>query len=615
MLTVIPLCGFGERFADYGFPIHKPLLPIHGYPMIYTLIDRIKSSSSHILCVCPAAFRNHDLHHPHATFVYLSQPTKGAIDTAVKGIKLFLETSSHDHMCEPVVVMDGDVLYNVDILGLLEPQLASGVHDFSVAVVKDVSQAACFSFITMDEQCTVTQIAEKKRVSDWAITGVYGFANLAKFMHHAVQTLANPMCMQKGEYYMSSLIHVYIEKHLTGKAVVLQPSEVLCCGTPLQLTQMTQYITSTPRRFCFGLNGTLITHDNKPIIRNIEFVRALKKQGHTVIIHAENRDIEHILAKLEIPYDEVYYGRPKADYHIDYNAVPAGSELCKWTGVFPWKTAISARSFNSVTVDPVNSCVRKRSADRDKILAEVEYYRNIPMKVRDLFPVLLEVYDDGYSTELVSGNVASRLYVTETLTDAHLDYIIAALARLHKEDCADTDADALSINGIYFSQRFRQRTLLSRSRFPFATTSTFESLCQRCADFLNAYEQGPSTLCMIHGDPVFTNILFVEGGVRFIDMRGCFNGHVTIYGDPIYDYAKIYQSLVGYDEIVLQHYVSPKYKARMLSVFWDLMGIDPVLRESIRMMTICLLVSLMPLHDEYIAKSCYELAIELDANN
>ncbi len=56
---------------------------------------------------------------------------------------------------------------------------------------------------------------------------------------------------------------------------------------------------------------------------------------------------------------------------------------------------------------------------------------------------------------------------------------------------------------------------------------------------------------IIHGDPTFSNTLVdKENNVWFIDPRGYF-GYTEVYGDPDYDFAKVYYSLVGnYDKFI-----------------------------------------------------------------
>ena len=60
----------------------------------------------------------------------------------------------------------------------------------------------------------------------------------------------------------------------------------------------------------------------------------------------------------------------------------------------------------------------------------------------------------------------------------------------------------------------------------------------------------PKNFCIIHGDPTFSNTLIDQNlAVWFIDPRGRF-GNTAIYGDPRYDWAKLYYSAVGnYDNI------------------------------------------------------------------
>ena len=57
---------------------------------------------------------------------------------------------------------------------------------------------------------------------------------------------------------------------------------------------------------------------------------------------------------------------------------------------------------------------------------------------------------------------------------------------------------------------------------------------------------------VIHGDPVFSNVLLNDDGAVFLlDMRGELGSTLTLQGDALYDLSKVYQSLLGYDYILL----------------------------------------------------------------
>ncbi len=66
----------------------------------------------------------------------------------------------------------------------------------------------------------------------------------------------------------------------------------------------------------------------------------------------------------------------------------------------------------------------------------------------------------------------------------------------------------------------------------------------------------PSTFKFIHGDCTFSNTLLRSDGTpMLIDPRGYF-GNTELYGDPAYDWAKLYYSVVGnYDQFNLKRFV------------------------------------------------------------
>lgn len=58
----------------------------------------------------------------------------------------------------------------------------------------------------------------------------------------------------------------------------------------------------------------------------------------------------------------------------------------------------------------------------------------------------------------------------------------------------------------------------------------------------------------IHGDPTFSNLLIDDKSCFLLDPRGYF-GNKKIFGDPDYDWAKIYYSLCGnYDQLNMKNY-------------------------------------------------------------
>ena len=95
-------------------------------------------------------------------------------------------------------------------------------------------------------------------------------------------------------------------------------------------------------KFRFDLDGTICENkledqtyeDLKPIKGSVETIQKLKKEGHYLIIYTArnmatyNNNLGKIIAnqskvvidwleKFKIPYDELHFGKPVADFYID----------------------------------------------------------------------------------------------------------------------------------------------------------------------------------------------------------------------------------------------------------------------------------------------------------
>lgn len=102
---------------------------------------------------------------------------------------------------------------------------------------------------------------------------------------------------------------------------------------------------------------------------------------------------------------------------------------------------------------------------------------------------------------------------------------------------------------------------------------------------------------MIHGDAVFSNILLDKTeNIKFVDVRGIEGSSFSIYGHKMYDYAKIYQSLIGYDEILLDKKIKISYKESLIKFFESYFSSEEL--SDIKIITASLYFSLIPLHNE-----------------
>ena len=150
-------------------------------------------------------------------------------------------------------------------------------------------------------------------------------------------------------------------------------------------------------------------------------------------------------------------------------------------------------------------------------------------------------------------------------------------------------------------ENYAQKLSNRYNSYDYSRFSGAAEMYRRLLQELKAYEEEDrGCLSVVHGDPVLSNVLMESGAaLRFIDMRGKQGDVTTIWGDMWYDYAKVFQSLSGYDEIMLDRRVNNGYRDAMLGAFAEeviRMHGESVMTK-IRLLTASLFFTLIPLHD------------------
>lgn len=602
MNIIIPIGGVGQRFKDEGYDVPKPLVNVLGKPMIHRIIDNLKTD---------ALDKIHIVYHNHLkefnfetlvkfwfpnkniSFTSLDYLTKGASETVLKG----LETFTPEELQESTLILDCDTFYDEDIID----KYKSSSNKNAIFYFDDITLDPIFSYITLENN-NVIDIKEKIKISNNANTGAYGFENGNILKKYCTDVLS----LDK-ELYISC---VY-DKMLLDNCKVngIKIDNFNCVGTPLQLKAYCNQNKdkATELRVCFDLDNTLVTHPTipgdyssvLPIQRNIEYLKLLKSLGHTIIIYTARRmkthkgnvgaiiaDIGKVtfesLDKFDIPYDEIHFGKPYANFYIDDLAVNANSALDKAVGIY--NTNTPPRSFNKI--EYINDTVIKTTSND----GEIYWYNNIPSVIKDYFPKVLDINENKIILENINGVSYSYLYVNKSLTEDNISELISTLFTI------STSKQSLPID-IYtnYSKKLTSRynnNLELYNKYP-SSEHIFNTINSKLIEYENN-KQG--YLGVIHGDPVFTNILKTETGVKFIDMRGKMGDELTIFGDVYYDLAKVYQSLLGYDYILNNIEIDTHYTQKLIKYFES--KFQPYHLNIIKLITASLIFSLLPLHEE-----------------
>ena len=633
MIVIIPLGGIGSRFKKCGYTKPKPLILVMGKPIIFWLIDSINTKNIDKI-VIPyntielSKYNFEDIvrkRYPkiNIEFVPTDVQTRGAAETVLIGLSHIKSINIID--C-PVLIIDGDNFYTCDII-------KEWNGDNCVIYIEDDGDSSSYSFLEIENNL-ITNIVEKNRISNNICVGAYGFKSyecLIKLCNNII--ISNRM--QKNEFYMSGVVKMAIELSSKFIAKRIPAIDFKCLGTPLDVRLFCDNYPIINKkndielyRYCFDLDLTLVTapkiHGDystvEPIENMIKYVKYLKELGNTIIIYTARRMKTHqgnvgkvimdigkqtidTLEKFNISYDELYFGKPHADYYIDDLAIPSYANLEKELGYY--KSSIDTRSFNSLESDIIHTYTKSGT----DLSGEIFWYNNIPNQISDLFPIYIKSESPNkYIMEKILGIPYSRVFLSSDMTVQDLQNIIDNINKIHYAQVKNTRQD-LNIYQNY-GEKIQTRYLDNINQYQIYEDN--EKIYDLIYNNLHKYEQlDLGKLAVVHGDPVLTNILVTQHNkIKFIDMRGKIGDILTIFGDKFYDWAKLYQSLLGYDEILFGMNLSIDYKNIIVTYFesWFIETFGEEIFSYLKYLTASLLFSLIPLHQNEKCIKYYQLA-------
>jgi capsule biosynthesis phosphatase len=600
MNILIPIGGIGQRFKDENYLYPKPLISVLGKPMIYKVIENLNTTEEDTIYI---AYNNQlkeynfeDLinfwfPNKNIKFVSLNKLTRGASETIFD----CLNEIPNKELDKEFLILDCDTFYEEDIVSTYKKSPNKNL----IFYFKDTTPNPIFSYIKLDGK-TVTSIKEKQKISDNANTGAYGFSS-----GHLLKDYISQILSLDKELYVS---YIY-DKMLSDKKKITshRVSNFHCVGTPLQLQIYcnNNKADSKPLRICFDFDNTLVSYPTipgdyssvKPITKNIKFLRLLKGLGHTIIIYTARRmrthggnvgkvvaDISQVtldtLNKFDIPYDEIYFGKPYANFYIDDLAVNPYISLNQSIGIYDTHT--TPRSFNQIEYQ--GDKVIKTTSNT----GEIFWYQNIPSNISEYFPKVFEAKNNTLVLENIEGVSFSYSYINKNLKLEDLDNLLSTLETIHT-----TSSTTPESGNIYANYLPKLIFRYEHNKEIYSKFSGSKLIYELLTSKLSSYKSGK--VGIIHGDPVFTNVLKIKHGLKLIDMRGKLGNEHSIMGDIYYDYAKIYQSLIGYDFILNDLEIDNVYTNKFVSHFETKFTPNEIL--VIKLITASLLFTLIPLHD------------------
>ncbi len=206
---VLPIAGRGSRFAAVGVTLPKPLIPIHGMPMIEWVTANVRPSRPHrfiYLCLqehLDTTVLRAELERicPGCVIVPVREVTQGAACTVLLA-REFIDSD------EPLMLANSDQYVDIDIDAYLAVQDASDADGLIMTFRADHPK---WSYVGFDADGRVDRVIEKEVISHEATVGIYNFARGRDFVRAADRMIADDLRVN-GEFYVAPTYNALIDE-------------------------------------------------------------------------------------------------------------------------------------------------------------------------------------------------------------------------------------------------------------------------------------------------------------------------------------------------------------------------------------------------------------------
>jgi HAD superfamily hydrolase (TIGR01509 family) len=228
MNILIPMAGNGSRFALAGYTFPKPLIEVHGKPMIQVVVENLAVDANFIFVVQKSHREKYNLDSmlslicPGCKVVEVNSVTEGAACTVLLA-KDFIDND------EPLVIANSDQFIEWNSLEFFykmnEQNLDAGIVSFRATHPK-------WSYARVDDNGFVTEVAEKNPISDIATVGIYYWKHGKDFVKYAESMISKDIRVNN-EFYVCP---VFNEALLSGlKIKTFDVPKMWGIGTPEDL--------------------------------------------------------------------------------------------------------------------------------------------------------------------------------------------------------------------------------------------------------------------------------------------------------------------------------------------------------------------------------------------
>ena len=206
MNILIPMAGAGSRFEKAGYTFPKPLIEIHGKPMIQKVVENLNIDGRFIFLVQKEHYDKYALNYllpliaPGCEIIQVDGVTEGAACTTLLA-KKFIDNDA------PLVTANSD-----QFIEYLTEDWSAGLQGDGAMLTFKATHPK-WSFAKVEDGC-VTEVAEKKPISDTATVGVYYWGKGSDYVKYAEQMIEKDIRVNN-EFYVCPVFNEDLRYFLT----------------------------------------------------------------------------------------------------------------------------------------------------------------------------------------------------------------------------------------------------------------------------------------------------------------------------------------------------------------------------------------------------------------
>ena len=232
--VLVPMAGAGSRFAQQGYTFPKPLIEVNGKPMIQTVVENLNIDAHYIFIVQQEHYEKYNLKYllnliaPGCDIVQINGITEGAACSTLLA-KEYIDSDA------PLVMANSDqyVEWNSNecMYAFTADAIDGGIVTFEASHPK-------WSYAKLGTDGFVSEVAEKKVISNEATVGIYYWKKGSDYVKYAEQMIEKNIRVNN-EFYVCPVFNEAIED---GKKIKVKRVEKMWgIGTPEDLEHFLKY--------------------------------------------------------------------------------------------------------------------------------------------------------------------------------------------------------------------------------------------------------------------------------------------------------------------------------------------------------------------------------------